>query len=79
MSGLNYLLNALASADSEAWLEIENSLTWEVNFDRWEHFDFWAKQTTANTGVGFLDRMLSAVMQTTSDAVNTVYDSYLKS
>jgi len=79
LSGLNYLLSALVTVDAEAVNEIIGGLTAEVNIDRYENFLFWASRTTANTGVDFLDRFLSAVMETTSDAVNAAYDGFLRS
>jgi hypothetical protein len=79
MSGLSHLLNALARVDAVAWWEIMDSLTETVIADRYETFDFWQAQKTVNTGIDFLDNMLTAVVETTSDAVNTIYDEFLKS
>jgi len=85
MIGLNYLLNALmfdsvwSSGPSEDWVVIMAGLSEEVVRDRQENSDFWAVQTTADTGVDFLDTFLSNVMETTNDAVNSVYDGFLKS
>jgi len=79
LSGLNYLLSALVTVDADAVNEIIEGLTAEVNTDRYENYIFWASRTTANTGVDFLDRFLSTVMETTSDAVNTAYDGFLRS
>jgi len=86
MSGLNYLLNALmfggnpfASSPTEEWSIISSSLSENVLRDRWESAVFWATRTTANTGVNFLDRFLTTVAETTNDAVNTVYDGFLRS
>jgi len=79
MAGLNYLLNALASVDIEAMQDIIDGFTYEVQLDRYENHAFWASRTTSNIGIGFLDDMLTALMETTNNAVNTAYDSYLKS
>jgi hypothetical protein len=79
MTGLNYLLNALASVDIDSFQGIVNSLTYEVSVDRWENYNFWASQTTANIGIDFLDNILTTVMEATNDAVNTIYDEFLKS
>ena len=79
MSGFSHLLNALASVDAEAYNEIIEGLTAEVNIDRYENYTFWATRTTADTGVDFLDRFLSNLMETTNTAVNSAYDGYLKS
>jgi len=86
MAGLNYLLNALMRSDdsfsnvpSEEWLTVLSSLSLHVHMDRYENSQFWATRTTANTGVVFLDRVLTTVAETTNDAVNTIYDGFLKS
>ena len=77
MSGLNYLLNAIMFSDE--CFEIMNGLSENVMKDRQETFDFWATRTTANTGIGFLDRFLTSVAETANDAVDTIYDGFLKS
>ena len=86
MEGLNYLLNALmfagttpGSGPSEEWFEIVGGLSENVINDRQERALFWATRTISNTGVGFLDRFLTAVAETANDAVNTVYDGFLRS
>ena len=86
MDGLNFLLNALMFADAtpadgpnEHWLAIVAGLSDNVLRDRQERAVFWSTRTTANTGVGFLDRALTAVAETTNDAFNTVYDGFLRS
>jgi len=79
MNGLNRLLNALAAEDADAWHRIVNGLTEEVNNDRQELFEFWAAQKISNTGFRFWDNFLTAVKETTNDAVNTIYDNYLRS
>jgi len=87
MSGLNYLLNALswagtspfASGPPVEWFMIMDSLSENVQRDRWESSQFWATRTTANTGITFLDNVLTTVAETTSEAVNTVYDGFLRS
>jgi len=85
MAGLNYLLSALMLSDllsgshGEQWLTIMSSLSHNVVRDRYDNANFWATRTTANTGVGFLDNILTSVAETTSDAVNTFYDGFLRS
>jgi len=86
MAGLNYLLNALMRSDdpfssspSEEWLTVLSSLSVNVHVDRHENSQFWATRTTANTGINFLDRVLTTVAETTNDAVNSIYDGYLRS
>jgi len=85
MSGLSYLLNAimyidpLSSGPSEEWIEITGNFSENVIRDRYENSVFWATRTTANTGIGFLDNILTAVAETTNEAVNSIYDGYLRS
>jgi len=86
MDGLNFLLNALfrgedpsSSGPSDEWLKIVSGLSANVMIDRQEREVFWATRTTSDTGIGFLDRFLTAVAETTNDAVNTVYDGFLRS
>jgi len=86
MAGLNYLLNALIRSDdpfsnepSEEWRAVMSSLSVNVQRDRYENWYFWNTRTTANTGVSFIDRVLTTVAETTNDAVNTIYDGYLRS
>jgi hypothetical protein len=76
--GLNYLLNALAGVDAEAWHEITNSLADEVRRDREEVFAFWRERNVADTGWNFLDNILTTLMETTSDVVDRIYDAYLR-
>ncbi|MCL2222049.1 MAG: DUF3810 domain-containing protein [Oscillospiraceae bacterium] len=78
LKGLNYLLNALAGADGEAWHRISDSLTDEVRRDRLEVRTFWAERTQADTGIEFLDNILTNIMETTSDVVDRIYDAYLR-
>jgi len=85
MAGLNYLLNALSFPDNpfssgpnEEWFEIMSSLSGNVLIDRHESFDFWTSRTNISIGVDFIDRVLTTVAETTNDAVNTVYDNFLK-
>lgn len=78
LKGLNYLLNALAGVDGEAWHRISDSLTAEVRADRQEVRTFWAERTTADTGLEFLDNILSTIMETASDVVDRIYDTYLR-
>jgi len=86
MLGLSYLLNALSWPDSwlasgpgEEWFVIYESLSANVLRDREENFNFWTTRTTSNTGVEIIDNILTTVAETTSDAVNTIYDGFLKS
>ncbi|MCL2247676.1 MAG: DUF3810 domain-containing protein [Oscillospiraceae bacterium] len=76
--GLNYLLNALAGVNAEAWHEITNSLTYEVRRDREEVFSFWRERNVADTGWTFLDNILTNLMETTSEVVDRIYDAYLR-
>jgi hypothetical protein len=76
--GLMYLLDALFEADSAAWVEIRASLSDEVLWD-WQHnYDYWQSQRRVETGVVFLDTVLTAVTMTVSDAVDTIYDGFLR-
>jgi len=86
MEGLNFLLNALILADDnpgggpgDEWFEIVGNLSENVLRDRQERAIFWATRTMSNTGIGFLDRFLTTVAETANDAVNTVYDGFLRS
>jgi len=86
MSGLSYLLNAImwsanpfASGPSDEWVEIMDSLSENVHRDRYENSIFWATRTTTNTGIAFVDRVLTTVAETANEAVNTVYDGFLRS
>jgi len=78
LKGLNYLLNALAGVDGEAWHRINDSLTNEVRRDREEVFTFWRERTQSDTGITFLDNILETLMETTSNVVDRIYDSYLR-
>ena len=84
MAGLNRLLNALwesenpnESGPSEEWQIVMDSLSEYVRIDRRENAEFWATRTTANTGIGFLDRFLTGVAETTSNVVDAIYDNFL--
>jgi len=79
LRGLMYLMSALHGADYETWIEISGSLRFEVISDWQENSDFWESQRRVETGVEFLDNILTTVTVTVSDAVDTVYDGYLKS
>ena len=79
LSGLSYLLNALASVDSLAWSVVYESLSELVLRDRQESYDYWRSQETVDTGVQLLDNILTVVTETVSDTVDVVYDGYLKS
>lgn len=78
LSGLMYLTSALSLADRQAWIEITGSLSAEVNRDWQENYDFWQSQKSFDTGVEFIDKFLSATTETVSDAVDAVYDGYLR-
>jgi len=78
MSGLSYLLSALAQNESE-YFTVYNSLSYNVLRDRHETFEFWATRTTATTGINFLDSFLTAVAETTNTAASNIYDGYLRS
>ena len=79
LMGLMYLLPALSGADREAWIDVTGSLTDEVNLDWQDNHDYWQSQKTYDTGVELLDKFLTATTETVSEAVDTVYDSYLRS
>jgi len=79
LNGLMYLLPALSSDDSETWAEIGASLSDEVIRDWQDNNDFWEAQKKVETGVGFIDNFLTTITVTVSDAVDNVYDGYLKS
>ena len=79
LMGLMYLSNALSSADVEAWLDISDSLSEHVRMDWQDNYDFWQSQKTVTTNVEFINKILTTVTETVSDAVDTVYDGYLRS
>ena len=79
LRGLIYLMNALMGVDFETWREIGDTLTDEVNRDWQENFEYWQAQRRVETGIKFIDNILTSVTVTVSDAVDTIYDSYLKS
>jgi len=79
LHGLTYLMNALSSENLAAWFEIWDSLSEEVLRDRQENSDFWRAQREVRIGVEFIDNVLTNVVVTVSDAVDTVYDEFLKS
>jgi hypothetical protein len=79
LSGLMYLSRALSTEDPDAWREVMDSLVDEVNRDWNENFEFWQSQRRVETGVGFLDNILTTVTVTVSDAVDVVYDEFLRS
>ena len=76
--GLMHLMRPLQQADPEAWQEIHQSLSVEVLFDWQENFEFWQAQRTVNTGVGFIDNILTRLGRVTRDVVNNVYDGFLR-
>jgi len=79
LSGLIYLANALVAEDEAAWQAIRDGLSEEAARDWRENQEFWQSQRRVETGVGFLDSFLTSVTVTVSDAVDAVYDEYLKS
>jgi len=79
LSGLMYLMNALMPADTDAWYEISDSLCPEIREDWQENYDYWQSQKKVETGINFIDRILTSVTLSMSEAVDTVYDGYLKS
>jgi len=78
LSGLIYLMSALMSADIDAYYEIGAGLSEEVSRDWQANYDYWQSQKKVETGIGFLDRILTSVTVTVSDAVDVVYDGYLR-
>ena len=79
LSGLMYLCGALSQADREAWVGVVLSLSEEVNTDWQDNHDFWQSQKMFDTGVKIVDKVLTATTGTVSEAVDTVYDSFLRS
>ena len=79
LTGLMYLLPALYGDDSEAWKEINTSLSSDVRKDLQDYYDYWDSQRIVETGVKFLNNILTSVTITMSDAVDSVFDGYLKS
>ena len=79
LSGLIYLATALVSEDEAAWQEIRDGLSEEVAADWRESQEFWLSQRRVETGIGFLDSFLTSVTVSVSDAVDAVYNEYLKS
>jgi len=78
LQGLMYLLPALSVDDPEAWFQISACLCNEVRMDWQEHSDYWESQKKVETGVAFLDNILTSITVGVSDAVDTVYDGFLK-
>lgn len=79
LRGLMYLSSALISADPDAWYEIRDTLSGEVVLDWQINHDYWQAQKTVETGIGFLDRLLTSMTETVSGTVDAVYDGFLKS
>ena len=79
LSGLTYLLSALHDVDEEAWTEICFGLSDEVMRDWNDSSYFWASQKKVETGIDFLDNLLTSITVGVSDAVDSVYDGFLKS
>jgi hypothetical protein len=78
LRGLMYLMNALLAADFDAWLEVSGSLSPEVSRDWWDNYEFWTSQRTVSTGIGVLDNVLTNITVAVSDAVDAVYDGFLR-
>ena len=79
LMGLMYLSGALSFTDLGAWLEISGGLCEEVNRDWRDNYDFWQAQKTFDTSIDLINDILAAVNETISDAVDTIYDGYLRS
>ena len=78
LMGLIYLCNALSYADYDAWVEITGGLSGEVRRDWEDNNIYWASQRTVDTGIAFLDRLLTSTTGAVSDAVDSIYDTYLR-
>jgi len=78
LRGFLYLMSALSSADPDAWSDIRESISNEVVFDWQSNYDYWQSQKIVETGIGFLDSILTSVTVTMSDAVDSIYDGFLK-
>ena len=76
--GLIHLMNALHTADPAAWADIFATFSPELRRDWTDNRDFWRAQRTVDTGIGFLDTVLTAVTETAREAVNTFYDGFLR-
>jgi len=79
LSGLMYLMSALHGVDFDQWREISEGLSDEVKKDWQDNYDYWQSQKRVETGVEFFSRILTSLTVTLSDAVDTVYDGFLKS
>ena len=79
LMGYTYLSNALLRVDFQAWEDIGVSLSDEVKIDLQDNYDYWQSQKTVNTGIVFLDNILTSVTETVSETVDAVYDNYLVS
>jgi hypothetical protein len=79
LQGLMYLLPALYQSDPETWSQISADLSDEVRIDWNDNYDYWESQKKVETGVIFLDNILTTVTVGVSEAVDNVYDGFLKS
>jgi len=79
LKGLMHLMSALHGKDYESWSEISAGLCDEVLTDWRENYDYWESQRKVETGVGFLDNILTGITVTVSDGVDSLYDGFLKS
>jgi len=79
LNGLTYLLTALSDVDPEAWSKIAAGLSDEVRMDWNDSYNFWESQKKFETGIEFLDKFLTNITVGVSDAVDSVYDGFLKS
>jgi hypothetical protein len=76
--GLMYLMRPLQTANPDAWSEINDALSPQVLRDWREYFEFWQAQRTFDTGIGFVDTALTTITEATREAVNTMYDNFLR-
>jgi len=74
-----YLLPALQGKDYDVWYEISTGLSEYVITDWRENYDYWESQRRVETGVKFLDNILTNIAVTVSDSVDAIYDGFLKS
>ena len=76
--GLIYLMRALNDIHPDLWLEMWDTFSPELQRDWLDNREFWQSQRTVNTGIRLVDTVLTAVTETVRDAVDTVYDSFLR-
>jgi hypothetical protein len=78
IQGLLYLMPSLYNDDPEAWSQIVAGLSDEVKTDWQDNNDYWESQKKVETGIVFLDSILTNITTGVSDAVDIVYDGFLK-